>query len=227
MKLCVFFHGLLFLGNPPELLVNAVDIIRDQMRQLKESGLLDAANEFHVGLNGGIETGEIANLLFPPKARITLHSLQCRNELRTLRLLEQWLPGHEGWFVFWFHAKGSCHPPGDPLRTAWRECSMRHLVRDWRQCVADLHHGYDAVGTHWMYPPATPPGQYIFAGNFWYARASFLKTLPSIMERARIKESGIDALESRYEAEVFLCNGPRLPTVKDYCPGWSPGRSHV
>ena len=227
MKLALFYHGLIYLGNPPEFLPVAVDIIHDQMEELRASGLLDAASEFHVGLNGGSETGEMANLLFPAKAKIVLHGLQCRNELRTLRLLETWLPGHEDWLVLWLHAKGATHPAGDPLRTAWRECFMRRLVRDWRRCVNDLAMGFDAASCHWLAPPDTPPTQYIFAGNMWFAKASFLRTLPSIMERARIKESGLDSIESRYESEIILGNGPRLPRVKDYCPGWRPGRAHV
>jgi len=225
--LAIFFHGLCYLGNPPEFIPVAVDIIHDQMEELRTSGLLDAASEFHVGLNGGAETGEMANLLFPAKAQIVLHGLRARNECRTIRMIEDWVPSHKDWRVLYFHAKGCSHAADDPLRSNWRRCMMQHLVRNWRQCVFDLSAGYDAVGTHWMQPPDTPPTQYIFAGSFWWAKASFLSTLPSIMERARIKESGIDALESRFEAEVIFGNGPRLPVVKDYCPNWHPGKSHI
>lgn len=227
MKILIVYHCLIELGDPPKVLDNAVNIIREQMDALKSSGLLDAASEFIVGINGGDTSREIASLLIPSKAKIVMHGLQCRNECRTILELEKWLPGHDDWYVLYFHSKGCTHPAGDPLRTNWRNCSMNHLVRNWRRCVADLDRGNDAVGTHWMQPPRTPPTQYIFAGSMWWCKASFLLTLPSIMERARIKTSGLDALESRFEAEVILGHGSRLPRVKDYCPNWDFDRPHA
>jgi hypothetical protein len=94
---------------------------------------------------------------------------------------------------------------------------MLHCVTNWKKCVADLDAGAEAVGCHWM--QGLPGNQNIFAGNFWWAKASYLRTLPSIFERERIQKSGIKHVDSRYEAEVWLGFGPRLPIVKDYHPG--------
>lgn len=225
MKLCVAFHGLFMLGEPPKVLPAAVKVIKEQMDALRDSGLLEAASEFHVGLNGGQESQAMAESVFPMKAEVTYHGLACRNELRTLLLLEQFIREHDDeWLVFWHHAKGASHPVGHDLSTRWRRCMQRHLVTNWRQCVSDLEK-VESVGCHWMEPPATPPAQYIWAGNFWWARNSFLKTLPSVMERDRIKVSGIDSLSSRYESEVWIGNGPRPPTHIDYHgPNWTPAK---
>ena len=73
---------------------------------------------------------------------------------------------------------------------------MKGVVKNWRTCIADLDAGYDAVGSHWMVPPATPPGQHIFAGTFFWVKSAFVLTLPSIMERIRIKFSGIDSMKA-------------------------------
>lgn len=223
--IALFYHCLTHLNNADNLLENAVNIIVSQMWQLRASGLLDAAREFHVGLNGGEETLQMARLLLPPESKITLHGLQCHTELRTLLLLEQWLPTHRDWYVLYFHSKGASHPVGHDLSTRWRGCMTRHCILNWRQCAADLDAGFEAVGCHWMVPPATPLGQHIFAGTFFWAKASYLATLPSVMVRDRIKVSGLDALESRYEAEVWIGNGPRLPKVRDYHgPNWNPSK---
>lgn len=225
MKTAIFYHCLFALGEPPEILDNAVAVVRSQMELLQSCGLQDHADEIHVGINGGVESEYLAEAVLPERAVKTFHGLQCRNECRTIALIEQWLPGHEGWNVLYFHAKGSTHPAADPFRTSWRNCMTRHVVANWRTCVADLAAGYEAVGCHWMTPPATPPGQNIFAGTFFWAKSDFLLTLPSIYERDRIKVSGIDAFESRYEAEVWLGNGPRIPRVKDYHgPHWNPSK---
>lgn len=223
--IAIFYHGLFALDAPDNLMENAIHLISGQMAELKNCGLLNAASEFHVGLNGGLESLIVARMVLPAVAKVELHGLHCHTENRTILMIEKWLPGHADWRVLYFHAKGCTKPPGDSFTSTWRACMMRHVVTDWRKCVADLDSGYDAVGCHWMSPPATPPGQHIFAGTFFWSKSSFLATLPSIMARDRIKQSGLDSPESRYEAEVWLGNGPRIPKVKDYHgPNWNPSK---
>lgn len=224
--IAVFYHALFFMDAPDNLLERAVNIVHDQVRAMDYCGLERAAEEIHVGINGGQESLALARLVIPTKWKITLHGLQCHNENRTIRMLEEWLPGRQDWYVFYFHAKGSTSPKERlSMSIRWRNCMMRHTVYNWRQCVSDLDSGCDAVGCHWMVPPATPPGQHIFAGTFWWAKASYLMTLPSILKRDRIKLSGIDSAESRYESEVWIGNGPKLPKVKDYHgPNWDPSK---
>jgi hypothetical protein len=221
--IAIWYHTLFQIDD--KILEAAMEIVHEQMELLKNSGLLEAATEMWVGVNGGPESKHYVEGLIPKKAKVIYHGLQCRNECRTIAELEKWAPSSPDDYVLYFHSKGATHPPGDAFRGRWRNCMMRHLVRNWRQCVTDLDAGYEAVGCHWMEPPRTPDTQFIFAGNFWWARSSFLKTLPSIFQRERIKTSGIDSLESRYEPEVWLGNGPRPPKIKDYHgPGWTPGQ---
>ena len=220
--IAIFYHCLFYLGEPPELLTNAVNIVHGQMFQITHTGLLDEARELHVGINGGTESLDIARLIIPPKARIELHGLDSRSENATIHMIEKWLPGHQGWYVLYFHSKGATKP-NNPMSEKWRECMMRP-VNNWRQSVRDLDNGYESVGCHWMTGPRMPLGQSIWAGNFWWATADFLLTLPSIMDRARVKMSGLKALESRFESEVWIGNGFRLPYVKDYHAGWNPSK---
>ena len=224
MKICLIYHCLFFVDTPDNLRATAVNIVHEQMDQLRQSGLLDAASEFHVGLNGGLESLIVASVLIPPKAKVVLHGLQCHNENRTILMLEKWLPGHEDWYVLYFHAKNSSHLTDTGVGLPWRACMTRHCISNWRTCVAALDQGYDVASAHYMFPPATPPGQHIMAGNFWWAKASFLATLPSIMNRDRIRLSGIDASESRFEAEVWIGNGSRVPRIKDFHPNCNPSR---
>lgn len=227
MKIAIFHHSLFFLNDG--ILPQAVQIVFEQMELLKSCGLEDAATEIHCGINGTpAESGVFARSLLPAKATKHFHGLQCRNENRSIVMIERTLPFlPDDCYCLYFHAKGSTHPPDDLLRKPWAHCMTRHLVSEWRNCVSALNQGYDAVGCHYMEPPATPLTQYIFAGNFFWATASFLRTLPSIMKRERIKDSGIDAVESRYESEVWIGNGPRPPKVMDYCPNWHPGLPHA
>lgn len=227
MNLAVFFHCLVFMGRPPKLALSGVEVIQEQMTVIEESGLLDTVNHLEIGINGGEESRVYASILFPKKAKITFHGLDSYNENSTIRLLEQWLPGHPGWAVLYAHSKGATWPYNDPFRSAWRNCMTNHCVWNWRRCVHDLETGYyDAVGCHFFRPPITPPSQHIFGGNVWWSKSDFLITLPSIMKRARIITSGLKHPDSRFEAEVWIGNGPRVPRVRDYHPGWRQDRNH-
>lgn len=224
-NIAVFYHCLFWLDGPRRLLPASASIVLSQMKAAENSGLLFATQEIMVGVNGADESKPLAYALMPEQAKITFHGLQCRNECRTIRMIEEWLPGHEDWYVLYFHSKGATHAQGDDFTGRWRGCMMRHLISNWNYCIAELDAGYDSIGCHWMTGDQTPPGQSIWAGNFWWAKASFLATLPSIMLRDRIKVSGIDSIESRYESEVWIGNGPKLPNVRDYHgPGWNPSK---
>jgi hypothetical protein len=222
--IAIWYHCLTQINQ--QRLPAAQAIIHSQMKELETSGLLAAASNFFIGFNG--ETGTLPVTLIPEKAMVLYHTLKCRNELRTLRALEKWLPGHEDWLVLYFHSKGATHKVGDTHSDAWRECSMHHLVKNWRECVRLIDdYKFDSVGCHWMCGEETPPGQSIWAGNAFWATGRFLNTLPSVMDRDRIKQFGLDNVDSRYESEVWIGNGPQLPSVFDYCPGWNPSRPHV
>jgi hypothetical protein len=223
--IAIFYHCLFFIGNPPKLLPAATGIVEEQMNALRSSGLLDAASHFLVGVNGGNESLPLIEKIIPAKATRIMHGLKCRNECRTIQAMQQWLPGREDFYVLYFHSKGATHAAGDGISTPWRACMMKNAIKNWKTCISDLDSGYEAVGSHWMAPPQTPVGQRMFAGTFFWAKASFLATLPAIESTARVKLSGIDSLDSRYEAEVWMGNGPRIPIIKDYHgPNWNPGK---
>lgn len=223
--IAVFYHCLFLIGDPPESAPSAIRVIQEQMESMRRTGLLDAASYFSVGVNGGLESQPYASMFIPKKSVLTFHGLDSHNENSTLLNIERWLPGHKGWHVLYFHSKGATWPYNDYMRSRWRGCMMRHVVENWKRCVNDLSSGCDSVGCHWMVPPATPAGQHIWAGTFWWATSDYLFTLPSIMERDRIKLSGLKHADSRYESEVWIGNGPQLPKVKDYHgPNWDPSK---
>jgi hypothetical protein len=217
--IAIFYHALFLAVDPPIPPHIPRAVVAEQMATLMQSGLTHAADEFHIGINGGKESVQFAQMVFPPKANITYHGLQCRNENLTILMLEEWAKTHPDWLVFYFHAKGATAQYGTEKyhrSTQWRHTMMHDLVLNWRQCVYLFESGYDVVCSHWKWNQCDG-SQNIAAGNFWWATSNFLAKLPSIMLRERIKISGIGALASRYEAEVWIGNGPR-PNVKQFRP---------
>lgn len=217
--IAVFYHGLVYRGNPPVLLPEAVGIMQEAACYLRDSGLADVAQEIIVGINGGEESVPLVKATMPISSVEVLHGLNSFSENLTLVEIEKWVPSHPGWNVLYFHAKGATHVPmSDYAKFAgrWRRCMLEHCLCRWEQCVHDLENGYEAVGCHWMTGQGWDKSQSYFAGNFFWASSDFLARVPSIFLRERIKTSGIASLESRYEAEVWLGNANPLPRVRDY-----------
>jgi len=217
--ICIVYHCLFMHGDPPELRPAAFSIVHEQMTQLEDSGLLAAASEMIVGINGPeSESREYAGLVIPAKAKLVMHGPKSFAENLTLVEIEKWVPTHKDWYVLYFHTKGATHAIGTDyaaFSAKWRRCMMEELVYGWKRCVSLLDSGIEAVGCHWLTGQGWDHSQHYFAGNFWFAKASYLATLPSIYKRARITESGIGHPDSRFESEVWIGNGPRLPSVRD------------
>jgi len=67
----------------------ACRILASQMRALKDSGLLDEAEEFHVGINGGHDDANIVRLLSPcQNVDIRVHGPKATTEIPTLKWLQ-------------------------------------------------------------------------------------------------------------------------------------------
>ena len=219
-RLAVFYHCRLSGGDPPINADHAVGIMASQMAALEASGLAERADHFVVGSNGDTFNYVAALSLAPKTALVVNHGRDARSELPTLALLRKWLPGHLDWYVFYHHTKGAGHwNHGEFFGHTWRQCMERVVVWNWRACVEDLNSGYDLVGAHWltrekygktMGATLTP----YFGGTFWWAKASYLASLPAIPDNARAGNA-----EDRYMAEKWIGLG-RRPKVRDYAPHW-------
>lgn len=224
--IAIFYHALFALDRQENVLPRACAIVHDQMQMVMRSGLGDAAQEFTVGINGGLESVIYSKLFIPSKAKCVYHGLESHAENLTIVEIEKWLPNHPGWNVLYFHAKGCTHPPdsgyGLTVSDPWRNTMNNYLIANWQMCVNDLENGAESVGCHFMRNLADGT-QNIWAGNFWWATSDFLSTLPSIYKRARIAQSGIAHKDSRFEAEVWIGNGSRCPLVREYLPSGGGG----
>lgn len=216
--IAIFFHGLFFMGDPLRNMPSAECIIGNQIVQMISSGLWNVAKEIHFGINGGPESEPVAKALIPDKAKVTFHGLHSHSENPTIVMLENWVKTHPGWNVLYLHGKGATHELtsdyGKNVSAPWREGMMQDLVVNWRKCVTDLE-THDIACMVWLWEQGWDKSQHIPAGNFLWTTSDFVAKLPSIHLRERIKQDGIGAASSRFEAEVFWGNGPR-PKVKAY-----------
>lgn len=210
MSLGVWYHAKISGEGIPDP-DHALLVLVEQMHALRDSGLADAAQELHVGVIGPDSDVLLISALCPDKAQV--HSLgHVRTEIPTMNLIRSWLPSHADWQVLYHHTKGVTHP-GEVSYENWRHRMADACVWNWKQCVADLAAGYEAVGCHWLTPEryraqVTSP---YFGGTFWWARAQYLAQLPPLPP---------PTWENRFEAESWIGRRRPYPVIRDYYPGW-------
>jgi|GEM_PF-2274809 hypothetical protein len=148
-----------------------------------------------------------------PLARVKL--LDGEFEQPTLRLARDWALVNPDGMVLYAHAKGSANL--SPVQEAWRESMTIDVITRWRECIAQLSAGYDVAGAHWL-DPVVYPNMLIatqanggsqtpfFGGNFWWATAAYLISLP------------VPSALTRWGAERWI--GLGHPKAADMRPGW-------
>jgi hypothetical protein len=201
--IAIWYHTCLNLF--PE---HADNIVREQVRMLDSTGLLAAADQFIIGLNGRDDDRNKLQRMCGPKAAIFCNHQDTwrAGEVQTLRELREWLYAYGDYNVLYFHMKGLTAPPGNinhENSLQWRREMQAACIGRWRECVRYLEEGYDSVGYDWQ----TPGDQAYWAGNFWWASAEFLATIPPLRHS--------DVEHGRMEAEVWIGQGPKHPKVKD------------
>lgn len=189
------------------------------MKDLQDSGLLDAAQVFIAGINGGEESAVYAKC-YLPRATHLLHGSDCRSSNLTSEAMRQFAVEHPGWNIFHFHSKGIAHdiPQYDSYRdfeAKWIRCMVNACIYNWRTCVRDLE-DVDSVGCHWMENVGSPPVDHIWGGTFFWLTSDFCATLPPLAECPLVKQHGMKSYESRATSEQYIGLGPKLPRIKDY-----------
>lgn len=200
--LALFYHVPIHINSD-----FCLKLVASQISNMRKSALLPHLDQLVVGVNGvESECKELQNLL-PDKAAI-FYNDECdwkSGEVPTLRYLREWLTAYPKHYVCYLHTKGLTHPPGSgghAMRHDWRMRMEEVVINRWRECVHRLESGSDTAGQWWN---DAFNGSY-WAGNFWWATAEYLATLPYIGTEGH-NENG------RYEAELWICRGPHRPKV--------------
>ena len=216
MKIAVWYHCKLSgEGIPSEDF--AISILHEQMGALKDSDLMDEANEIHIGINGGDSDALTVCGFLPERSNrihLHVHGPHARTEIPTMNCIIGWLADHPDWAVLYHHSKGvtrleqglgNC----DDAKANHRRTMEKTVVWNWRQCVKDLERGFDAVGTNWVDPIVRPFAHFrCFIGTFWWARADYLMTLNRLPTNP---DYGM-----RLIAEQWIGQSSRRPRVLDY-----------
>lgn len=196
----VFYH---FFSKPGSDWTWALD---QQLQILKLSGLSDTAT-INMCITGEIDLAYIARR-YPFVNVIDVRSVDEPNifEGQTLRFIHQSeLP--DGAYVLYIHNKGATS--NSTYVAAWRDCLNYEMITKWKRCIAALA-AYDVIGisdTHVL-----RSNKVITSGNFWWATAKYLKTLPDPIDSTQYLDKHHPSdYDYRYCFERWItANGPNI-----------------
>lgn len=191
-----------------------MQIVGDQLRILKSSGLYEASENIFAGCLGSrTELNELRKILLGyPKIIITYHSENHKEyEFATLKLMQQ--KAHEeteSFYGFYFHVKGVSWPVKRNPRafiggTYWRNYMEHFNIRKWKDCVSKLDEGFDTCGVKLLAPKESPANAQHYSGNFFWAKSEYIRTLKPIESLNH---------NDRFQAEFWQCSGsPNAATL--------------
>jgi len=239
-ELAVFYH--LYIPDTTETWVWWVN---EQLGLLKSSGLAERAkvylcttlstglkNQFNYLSYEEMVSGYIQEY-FP---FVEILDIRGRNEEptlfegQTIKKLWEHCKDFDG-YVFYFHSKGTSsyptHVPG--ALSDWKRLMHHFNVEHWEDCVAKLDEGYDACGVnlwkkeHLDQETYTNKQDFLcnhFAGNFWWATAKHIRSLPDPFEIEKYAdmEYMMENLKTyRYAFEVWMGHGCKKDFSNYYC----------
>lgn len=137
--------------------------------------------------------GEIPEFVYQDK--IKYHRIGDYNsfEFPTLQLIEDTI--QEGDKILYFNSLGVT---GNSIyKQSWRKYLSYFNIEKWEECIKALDNGYDTCGVDFRTDPIPH-----YSGNFWWANASYLKTLPKI--QTLNKPDSPRVLTLRHNAEMYI-----------------------
>jgi hypothetical protein len=175
------------------------DVLEKKLSRIKNSGLYDACDSIFLGVLG---TGDVSSFQERyPKVTILFQDPNMGSyERATLLSLHTFcLSSSPKHLVLYLHTKGVTRPVGGGLYIEdWVNYMEYFAIDRWQDCVTTLQN-HDACGVNWRSHPHPH-----FNGNFWWATAKYISTLPG-------------SIDSDYFAPEFWIGlmGPRVHCFRE------------
>lgn len=172
-------------------------VVAEQLARIRSSGLYDRMTRLFVGV-----VGPSCQSFSPADEKIeVVHrspDLQ-EYEFPTLNYVRSFCQSNDG-FVFYIHTKGIFRDT--EMSTDWRRYMEYFLIERHEDCLGILAHS-DVCGVNWQLVPWPH-----FSGNFWWARAQYVATLPAL-DTSEPVVAGWN-LGERHHCERWVCSGPEV-----------------
>lgn len=176
MKKVVFYH----LNDLP----GWNELMSDQLTKMSESGLLEEADTVYLCTNGNPASFTAATAALKEYENVHWHHVSDRYDLweyPTLDFLKKTCDSStEEFYVAYIHLKGLSRPADGPRRN-WREFMDYWTIERWEDNIKTLDQNYDTVGVNYNDSDRGQNGWPHYSGNFWWARASYIRKLTPLV----------------------------------------------
>ena len=176
----------------------------EHVKRLANSGLLRELDGMYVGVVGSAEARAEVRHRLPGVIVVEADAGWEQVTLEKLRKFVRDFDGH----VFYAHTKGAWSQT--PLADRWRRAMTEDTVGGWEKCVRALERVEVAGAYLYKSPePAHALHHHIFAGNFWWARSEYLRTLGPVRMSSRFDAEGWVGLGQ--PSAINMSEGAPLP----------------
>lgn len=203
MNLKIFYHAVNLPGYDL--------IIRDRLRKLNDSGLLDNA-ELYLCMEK--DSKYVLEDLNPNIKLIHFDGTAEECEHPTIIFMKQMCSNsEEPFYALYLHQKGIT-ARNDILNirmTHWRMLMDYWCIENWKHCVKKLIEGYNMVGCNFSENPINH-----FSGNQYWATSEFISTWPTLQYPSSVGfKPQIESPFESYRYDVEFLYG-RCPDLKPY-----------
>lgn len=176
--LCAFLSSAYCKSPPIHVFIHVCnvghweEILEEELARIKTSGLYDACQSINLGVLGNADMHSFKKK-YPKISFLFQSSDMTFFERPTLLRLYDQCRHQPHALVLYLHTKGVTRG-GDVNVRDWTRLLEYFNIDKWRDCVTALTQGnHQVCGVNWQGDP-----QPHFSGNFWWARASYVTTLP-------------------------------------------------
>jgi hypothetical protein len=176
----------------------------EHFEKLRVSGLLDELDGIYLGVVGSRENRRKVKRAL--RHHVTVEADEGWEQV-TLNKLRDFCQTDDG-VVLYAHTKGAWSQ--SELAKVWRVSMTHDVVTRWRECVYALEK-VQCAGPFWLRSdmPEHSEHESFFAGNFWWARSDYVRTLEPV------------GLENRFQAEGWIGLGkPSVKIMREGFPSW-------
>jgi hypothetical protein len=147
-------------------------IFNEQIDLIRKSGLYDACESMHIGINGFYTPN-----FNDSKILYKINDMQDFEEGPTLLSVSDFAQNNPDHKILYLHSKGVTK--NNKKVSDWRDLMNYFMIESWEECINYLKN-FDAVGCN--YSEDTWLGYHPhFSGNFWWANASYINELDDSM----------------------------------------------
>lgn len=193
-----------FYLHTPEL-PNWQFIFYEIVEKIAVSGLLDAAGEINLCINGNLNS--MLPLIEPlldinPKFKVKhVNPDPFKWEWPSLNAIKEDLNLNENNndYIGYGHLKGlSRANTNDLIAKDWRDYLVYWTIERWSTNVTKLEEGYDGSGVNWFDFPFPH-----FSGNFWWATSKYLRTLTPLQDPSTFIPGQVSKLVRNFDTRKF------------------------